>query len=445
MTASIKSKRSWSNWLELALWGAGLVLGLYFLWVKLRAWGPIDQPEHTDFDVYYLAAMAARFNPGLLYGNPEDLMQKLGLALHPASPYFYPPPFALLVEPLAWFPPEVAGRIFFWINAASGLATGALIVLWHRGSRAGWLGLLLWLLLPSVWDTLYHGNLSLIFALLIFLAMIGMLSEKWWAQLLGGLLLGLTAAIKIYPALLFVAALWRRKWPFAAGGITTGLLYLGAGLLALPPTVWAPFLAGMSGHAAELETQANSFIWNESLWAFWRKVAYSGPISLSLQGQSLGDRVAAPLLPAFVAQALAVGSAALILALLLRSVWQLRAAAPANLELGWALVLLSMLVISPITWHHYLALLAPVFPLALVLRPRLGLLLRLALPVAYIIFIGQRGAMLLLERFPILALSAILPFALLLWWVVFWRNVTIDPPVLHRGAAHRDSHDETFA
>jgi hypothetical protein len=55
------------------------------------------------------------------------------------------------------------------------------------------------------------------------------------------------------------------------------------------------------------------------------------------------------------------------------------------------------------------------------------------------------GAMLLLERFPILALSTILPFALLLWWVAFWRNATIVPPALHRGAAHRDAQDEIFA
>ena len=414
------------TYVEYTLWFIAIAGALAFAAVKLRNWGVFEQPEHSDFAVYYLAALVGRLNPSMLYADLAQLSSLTGLMLNPASPYFYPPPFALLVQPLSWLPPDKAGILFFWLNVLSILTVGTLIVKWQRGKLAGWLGLLLWLALPSVWDALYHGNITLILTFLTFAGMLGMLSEKKWVQFLGGMMVGLAAAVKIYPALLFVATLWRRKWVYGAGGIAVLLLYLGAGALAFPWSLWGQFLLGLGGHASGLETQSNSFVWNQSLWAFWRKMAYSGEIRLNIQQVDLGSVTFSALISPVVAQTLALIMAFCVIGLSAWVIWRLRVGDRRELELGWCLLLLAMLILSPITWHHYLALLAPVLPMALVIRHQLKPIPRLLLPIGYLIFVVQRASMLILDLIPIFALSAILVIALLLWWSIFLVRLNTD-------------------
>ena len=155
-------------------------------------------------------------------------------------------------------------------------------------------------------------------------------------------------------------------------------------------------------------------------------MAYSGEIRLNIQQVDLGSVTFSALISPVVAQTLALIMAFCVIGLSAWVIWRLRVGDRRELELGWCLLLLAMLILSPITWHHYLALLAPVLPMALVIRHQLKPIPRLLLPIGYLIFVVQRASMLILDLIPIFALSAILVIALLLWWSIFLVRLNTD-------------------
>lgn len=405
---------------EIGLWATAIVAALVFAAIKLRAWGPLDAPEQSDFAVFYTAARVSALAPQSLY-KLEEWRQATGLDLHPAGPFLYPPTLAWLLQPLAALPYETARRLWFWASLVA-LAAAALLLWRRRGDRPWRLGVLLWLLLPGTLDTLHLGQLNTFLALLITLSFAGY-ADGQRRQARAGALVGLAGGVKLFPLSLLALGLPSAGRRFVVGGLAGLAAFAGAGLLALPLDLWQQFSRSLLGAAAALAppSQETYILWNQSLLAFWRKLSYSGAIDLAARGESVRTLQAAPLAPQALTDALGAASLLTVVALTAAGLWRLyrrqgRLSAPA-----WGLLLAASLMVSPYTWWHYTVIVAPAFPIALAAGRGLPRLWRLALPLGFLLLVAQRGIVWWLPLVPLLPLSSLMLAGLLLIWAVLLR------------------------
>jgi len=153
------------------------------------------------------------------------------------DPYQYPPPFLLLPR-LALL---ASANFSVWRSAWFGIE-GVIVVLgligvaaWiggPRGLRAGLLALLVWTSVPTLL-TLQIGNFQLVaFAL----ALGGRIAMQRGRSALGGAMLAFASVAKIFPAVLVLELLFRRRWRdtawtagFAAMFVAIALVVLGPG------------------------------------------------------------------------------------------------------------------------------------------------------------------------------------------------------------------------
>ena len=187
----------------LAAIGAGLLLV-----VAIGRWGA-PQDEHA----YWLAAHR------LIDGLP--LYDPTATSVTPYA-YWYPPPFAQVLVPVAAILPSTVFDIA-WI----GLLLICVLAL------AGWrpvVGLAFVAYLPVAVE-LWFLNVHLVLALLIVLA----LRRCPWLFAIG-------AAIKLAPGLGILYLLVRRRWRDAAIAVGVGLVILAVSV-ALGPTAWSGFIA----------------------------------------------------------------------------------------------------------------------------------------------------------------------------------------------------------
>lgn len=197
----------------------------------LLAWGLIDvqrrariesgRPDahRTDFTVYTEAAKA------FLEGDADPY-----LVANPRGwQYIYPPPFALLVSPLAYLPYRV--QAFAWYALSVLFAWGAIVevrrllrvlVVDARSDgdamnpagvlpRSLGVGALLAVLFPAL-NCLQRGQVSIFLVYFLLLgARVALSARSVRGALLGGIILALPAAVKVTPALpvgFFVLGAW---------------------------------------------------------------------------------------------------------------------------------------------------------------------------------------------------------------------------------------------
>ncbi len=404
--------------LELALWGVGVCAAVVFLVIKVRAWGPIDAPEQMDFATYYTAARVGLLSPADLY-SPQRWQHVNGPNLGTDVPYLYFPSFAWILRPLALLPYEVARRIWFWGSVgASALVVICLLRMELRRDSRIW-GIVLWLLLPSTLDTLYLGQVNDFLALLITVGAMSFYEFRSRIQFIGGTLVGIAGGVKLFPIILIVMGLWREKWRFSVGCIAGLAVFISLGLLGMPLSTWAEFGRIFMDTTTALSPPGLSILHNQSLFAFWRKLSFEGTIPLVLQGNVVGVLTVQPLISSTLANLFAYGSVLLVIAFTAVALWNLHHGSSESALVAWALLLITTLIVAPISWWHYLTIVAPLFPGLIEIRRHVPVGWRLLLPVGYLFVVLQRGIMLWLQAVPFLILSCALLVGIMLWWSVF--------------------------
>ena len=338
-------------------------------------------PAQLDFGAYYVAARALQ--AGVSPYRPGELDQvAAGVAGVPHSAYLYPPFFAAALRPLALLPYRLAETVWFAANLTLfGLLWVLLLRLVELPPR--WRVAVPWaaLLLPAVYDTWLLGQVSLLLTVLMVGALVLTAAPRCSARrdLLAGALLGLAAAVKLYPILLAGVYLARRRWAVllgallgAAGAGVVGLVFGGGWQTALD---WLTSgLGGASGKVAFPSNQSLGGVLARCLTAN----SFQVPV---LRRENLLTVTPPPLLdsPSAAAALTALGS----LAVVGLSAWALLRPGPPGetLPLDAAICTGAMLLVTPIVWDlYYVHLLLPLLLLAQAARgrPWLGLVLGLA-------------------------------------------------------------------
>ena len=257
--------------------------------------------------------------------------------LRPA--YIYPPAFALLIAPLAWFPVDGAGAIWLLICQGCLAAAMLLVIRWLRPPAWAITGIIVaTATFYPLWIDAVQGQANLILVLLITAGVAGIVRGD--ARF--GTALGVATALKLTPALLLLWLLLDRRFKAAAwmlagfAGVTVaaGLLRFSDSLAFFGQVV--PALAGGTAVYA-----------NQSLTGVLARILSANPYT--------NPWVALTWMPLLAAAA----------ALTLVAVWYSRTRDhPALARVAAFLPLLPLL--SSVTWPHHLVVLLPVLWFAVI-------------------------------------------------------------------------------
>jgi len=277
-----------------------------------------------------------------------------------ASPHT--PALAIFSLPLAFFSYAHAAGIWLLVEILCLFAAAFLMLRGFNASANPLLALLAtWAALGwgHVWEDLIWGQINPVLLLLIVGAWLNLRGGREWP---GGALLGAAISFKLifWPIALFLVL--RRRWSSAIMALA---VFAGANLIAAVAIGWrivANYYTEAGPSAAALhQAQAQ----NLSLWSVgWRVFSRTG--SPALAG------VTAP--PVFFSLRLAVITsllltcAALILGLVaaIKADSYGKAGETMNFDLAYGMMICVCLLVSPLTWPHYLILLA--LPLAVTAR-----------------------------------------------------------------------------
>ncbi len=144
------------------------------------------------------------------------------------APFSYPPLAALIVKPFAAMPFAVADAIWLGVGIVALVASALFLKDAVTSGEQRTMGLLFASLQPAVWWNLEQGNVNLV---LLPLALAGPILLLSGAEIAGGAALGFGAALKGYPALLMLAAVWDRRWRFLGAAALTAVLATLAGFV----------------------------------------------------------------------------------------------------------------------------------------------------------------------------------------------------------------------
>lgn len=196
--------------------------------------------SHSCVSAYFVAAQSATTTPNVydseLYAFPsasaDEIRKPRSIGPFKIDAYEYPPPFLLLPRGLRIFSPDFLRfrMIWFALNGAV-LLIGLLAVARALGPVVGRRALLLSpLVLASdlTIGTLQVGNLQAIVFGLAMLAMVLFAQRRYAA---GGALLAFATVSKLFPGLLLVYLLARRKWAALAWTIGLIIVLVGISLL----------------------------------------------------------------------------------------------------------------------------------------------------------------------------------------------------------------------
>jgi hypothetical protein len=287
---------------------------------------------HPSLGYDFLAYLAA--GQRLLAGQPlYDLQQT---APGPFGLYLYPPPFALLMVPLALVPQTLA--VALWLGALAVAFVVAIAIL-PTSPRVRALTLLV---AGTSWPVLYGWRIGQPGMLLLLLGAVGWryLDRPW---LLGGsTALGVLA--KVQPGAVFLWALLVGRWPALVRGLVVGVSLAAVSAVLLGPVVWLDYGRLIVGTAASADTTPHNFAPGALAYA----AGAPEPVARAIELATMAG----------AATALVVAA---------------RRGGPAA---GYLAALVAGQLFSPLLWDHYAVL--------------------LVLPVAYLLERGRRWAAVLL-------------------------------------------------
>lgn len=206
-------------------------------------------PRHNCFTSYVIGARLAQDGEANIYdpehyrdsAEPTDIHEEIGEVLTIDS-YQYPPPFLLMPRVLL----TIADGFFevrtywFTINVIVFSAAVAMLGYWIAGRRfsAFWLSWPIVVMAPTTVLTLQIGNVHF---LIISMSLLAMALIEKGRERLGALVLGFVIVGKVFPGLLLVYLIFRRRWRAVVW--TTGAMaaYCIATLVTFGAQVWQAF------------------------------------------------------------------------------------------------------------------------------------------------------------------------------------------------------------
>jgi hypothetical protein len=332
------------------LWrGLWFILAVVVGWRQVPAFieslrPPDEELQKEIGDFFQEWASAKNYYSGLpIYGDlevsydnylgyPRSADQRLAVNING-----HPPTAVLLVLPLGRL--KYSDALLVW-NLASLAAFGAsvaLIILELRLRISPWTILPAVLLLLICFPFRQHiriGQLNLVLLMLITAAWAAdRRGHPWWA----GALIGAATAVKLFPGFIAIYWLTRRQWrPLFAATLAFATLTAVTGLV-LGPNALVSYV-------------------NKALPALRPSWSAWGNLSVSSVWLKLFDPAATEYIdPLFRSTTLAwlavcLSSAAIIVTLI-------RSTLRTDADLGFVLTIMAMLLVSPVTWSHYLVLL----------------------------------------------------------------------------------------
>ena len=183
------------------------------------------------------------------------------------------------------------------------------------------------------------GQFNALLAFLLTVAWVADRRDKW---ALAGVAVGVAAAVKLFPAFLFVYLLAARRW--RAAGVAALTLFVVSGIAVAVFGVEAYRVYArevVPAVSAKYATQWN----NISLSAFW----------LRLFDPTAESRVVALTASPLLGKVFAAGSRLLVVVLVAFAAWRARSVAAR--DRAFALAAIAMVLVSPIAWPHYLVML----------------------------------------------------------------------------------------
>lgn len=298
----------------------------------------LDLP--TDLPSFLLAARALA--AGADFYDPAVIVTfaDVGAPHQPVFPYLYLPIFAVLMLPLSALSQPTATAAVLLINFS---LWPLLIVLAHRlwsppPELRGPMAAMALVLVPTFYPTiltLHHGSPGLLVAVLVVGTLV---AERAGRSRLAGVLLALAVLIKIVPVVLVAYFLLRRRWRVLAAASVAG-----TALLALSLAV-----AGVGPHLHWLLEMAPGLASGARTGTFFEPACH--PENQSLTGiccRLIGEGSAWFRPVSSALGVLVVGITALVL-------WRRRRPRLDGLEAS--VVVVTLLLISTITWFHHMTL-----------------------------------------------------------------------------------------
>jgi hypothetical protein len=311
-------------------------------------------PPDRGLDFFQDWASARNRLEGLPIYTRHDVSaaRYLGVRVDTTDSFFvpvnaHPPTSVLLALPLARL--GYSNAFLAW-NLLSLLAFG--VSLWLVGRELG-VPLSPWSVFPAITLLLLcfpvrlhveEGQLAMVLLLLITGAWVAYRRGRpAWA----GALLAAATAIKLFPGFLFLFFLLRRQWRALVGGaVSFTLLAVLTGAI-LGPDIYPIYLREVLPQVGDYRSGWG----NVSLPGIWFKLF--DPLTERMRIEPLWRSPA-------LARAGALASCALVVAILARLTLRVRSRSEEDRAFGLAVT--AMLLVSPLTWEHYLPLL--LIPLA---------------------------------------------------------------------------------
>jgi hypothetical protein len=254
----------------------------------------------------------------------------------------HPPPSIFLAVPLASLDYPDATLVWNILSLAAFFLSFC-IVAHHLSLSLGIKAVIPFITLCLIFDPFRsqcsQGQLGFVILLLI----IGSWSAtKRGHSLRAGFFLGLAIAIKLFPAFLLLYYFAERRWKTLIAGVVSFIL---VSLITLLFLGFETYRAYFEVVLPTVEKFRSSWI-NQSLPGFWTKL---------FDPETEKEHIQALIRSPILAKGLALLSSILVVALL---VWAIRKAqTESEKNHAFGLSILAMLLVSPITWNHYLVLL----------------------------------------------------------------------------------------
>lgn len=235
------------NYALLLLGGSGLLVA----WLAISAKGGLDpsgQPIGADFVAFYAASeLVWRGQAAQAYDFAAMLaaQQRAAPGSQHLFGWYYPPPFQLLVAPLAALPYLAA--LAAWV----GLTLGLFLALVRRISSHPWAPLIA-LAFPATLLNVLHGQNGFLNTVLLGFGLLLLDRRPWLAGALLGLLVYKPHFGVLLPLLLAAQGRWKSFGAAAASALALCL----ASWCLLGPEVWAAFLETFGKLAAIIDQRA---------------------------------------------------------------------------------------------------------------------------------------------------------------------------------------------
>ncbi len=210
-----------------------LIVGLLviYAWRFLVPVFAAQAPRADDFQDYLYAArqIASGGDP---YG--DFIRNHVPWDWSLSSGYLYPPAFAMLLIPLTWVANDLAVRIWLLVIQTAVLASLLLVYRTIGRPRRG--ELLAVVLVTTTFfpiaTSVWSGAMNALLLLLLTIAWCLWLRQH---DVAGGVVAGIAAVIKVFPAALFPYLVFRRHWRMAAAMLITGAAGIGLGIIVTSP------------------------------------------------------------------------------------------------------------------------------------------------------------------------------------------------------------------